>query len=54
MAPVMINAHFHPQATAMKGTVSGATMAPMLVPELKIPVAKDLSFLGKYDLTRLF
>ena len=46
---MMMKAVSHPQFVLIQGTVSGARMAPTLVPELKIPVAKDLSFLGKYS-----
>src|SRR5947207_11081429 len=49
--PVMTKAHCQPQAFTMKGTVKGAVMAPMFVPELKIPVAKALSFLGNHSAT---
>ncbi len=44
--PAKINAHCHPREKAIKGTIAGATIAPALVPELKILVAKALSFLG--------
>src|SRR6478735_9611754 len=37
----------------MKGTVNGATIAPMLEPELKIPVARALSFFGNHSATVL-
>ena len=37
----------------MKGTERGATMAPKLVPELKIPVAKARSFLGNHSAVAL-
>ncbi len=46
---IMINAASHPQFILIQGTVSGASMAPTFVPELKMPVAKDRSFLGKYS-----
>src|SRR5690349_7082433 len=49
--PVMTNAHCQPHALTMNGTVKGAVMAPMFVPELKIPVAKALSFLGNHSAT---
>lgn len=48
---VIINAHFHPQATTINGTDNGAMMAPMFVPELKIPVAKARSFFGNHSAT---
>src|SRR5688572_28378680 len=51
MEPVMINAHFHPQATVIYGTVNGASTAPIFVPELKIRVAKARSFLGNHSAT---
>ena len=53
MAPIIINAVCHPQCNAIQGTVSGASIAPTLAPELKIPVANDLSFLGKYSAVAL-
>ena len=53
MAPTSIKAVCHPQFTAIHGTVNGAKMAPTFDPELKIPVAKDLSFLGKYSAVAL-
>ena len=37
----------------MKGTVSGAIIAPMLVPELKRPVASARSFRGNHSATVL-
>ncbi|MNX77047.1 hypothetical protein D3C86_1085700 [compost metagenome] len=51
MAPVMINAHCQPQVSAIKGTDIGATMAPILLPELNIPVARARSFLGNHSAT---
>ena len=53
MTPIMMNAQVQPQFTCIQGTVSGASIAPTLVPELKMPVAKDLSFLGKYSAVAL-
>src|SRR5688572_12532735 len=44
VAPVSIKAHRQPIDSAITGTVSGARIAPTLVPELKIPVANALSF----------
>ena len=38
---------------ARRGMVAGATRAPMDAPELKIEVAKALSFLGKYSAVTL-
>src|SRR5687768_7981678 len=51
--PVKINAHCQPHFSAMKGTVSGAMIAPILDPELKIPVAKALSFFGNHSAVAL-
>src|SRR5688572_6728750 len=50
---MIINAASQPQFTRIHGTVSGASIAPTFVPELKIPVANDLSFLGKYSAVAL-
>src|SRR6185369_170133 len=49
MPPIIINAASQPQWILIQGTVSGARIAPTLAPELNIPVANDLSFLGKYS-----
>src|SRR5689334_6555691 len=49
----MINAASHPQCTLIQGTVRGARIAPTLEPELKIPVANERSFLGKYSAVAL-
>ena len=49
MAPVMMKAHCQPKLAAMNGTVSGATMAPIFVPELKIPFANSISFFGYHS-----
>ncbi len=51
--PVITKAHRQPQVTAIKGTVKGAIMAPMFAPELNIPVASALSFLGNHSATVL-
>src|SRR5687767_6096944 len=51
--PVKINAHCQPHFSAIKGTVSGAMIAPILVPELKMPVAKALSFFGNHSAVAL-
>src|SRR6476469_707669 len=51
--PVIIKAHCQPQLSAMNGTESGAAIAPMLEPELKMPVANALSFLGNHSATVL-
>lgn len=37
----------------MKGTLSGTTIAPMFAPELKMPVASTLSFLGNHSAVAL-
>jgi hypothetical protein len=34
----------HPQCSAIQGTDKGASTAPILAPELNIPVENDLSF----------
>src|SRR4029079_13629597 len=49
IAPVMIKAQRQPYCMAINGTVSGAMIAPMFVPELKIPVANALSRLGNHS-----
>ena len=46
---MMINANSQPHSFAIHGTLKGANTAPTFAPELKIPVAKDRSFLGKYS-----
>ena len=53
MAPIIKNVNSHPQCEAIHGTVSGASKAPIFEPELKIPVAKERSFLGKYSAVAL-
>jgi hypothetical protein len=50
---MMINAQSQPQFNLIQGTVSGASIAPTFAPELKIPVANDLSFFGKYSAVAL-
>src|SRR5258705_9869618 len=52
-APVSKNAQRHPRCRAIQGTMNGVTMAPMLVPALKIPVARARSFLGNHSATHL-
>src|SRR5690625_4886546 len=42
-----------PSSITNKGRTSGMIVAPTLVPELKIPVAKALSFLGNHSATVL-
>jgi hypothetical protein len=49
MAPIIIKAASQPRCWAIQGTERGANTAPILAPELKMPVEKDLSFLGKYS-----
>ncbi len=39
--------------SASQGTTSGATIAPTLVPALKMPVAKARSFFGNHSATDL-
>jgi hypothetical protein len=51
IAPVMINAACQFQVTTMAGIARGATIAPTLVPELNIPVARALSFFGNHSAT---
>src|SRR5689334_25116202 len=53
IAPVIKNALLHPYFCAMKGTVSGATIAPIFDPELKIPVASARSLFGNHSATVL-
>lgn len=53
MAPTIRNASSQPHCLAMKGTERGARIAPTLEPELKIPVAKERSRLGKYSAVAL-
>src|SRR5258708_28463643 len=52
-APVRRKAERQPQCSAIHGTTSGVTMAPALVPALKIPVARARSFLGNHSATHL-
>ena len=53
-APVIINAACQPHNATMAGIASGATMAPTFVPELNIPMASALSFLGNHSAIALF
>ena len=53
MAPVRTNAHRLPRWIAIHGTMSGAMIAPMLVPELKMPVARARSDFGNHSATVL-
>src|SRR5258705_8963315 len=52
-APVKRKVERQPQREAIHGARSGVTMAPMLVPALKMPVAKARSFLGNHSATDL-
>src|SRR5260370_18482347 len=52
-APVKRKVERQPQREAIHGAMSGVTMAPMLVPALKMPVAKARSFLGNHSATDL-
>ncbi len=51
--PVMIKAHFQPQFSASGGMMKGTAIAPILEPELKIPVANALSFFGNHSAVAL-
>ena len=48
-----MNAQYQPYASVIHGTMSGATTAPMLVPELKMPVANARSRFGNHSATIL-
>ena len=50
---MMMKAACQPHSSAITGTVIGARMAPILAPELKMPVAKERSFFGKYSAVAL-
>src|SRR5260221_12383556 len=52
-APVKRKVERQPQSEAIHGARSGVTMAPTLVPALKMPVAKARSFLGNHSATLL-
>src|SRR5215467_918490 len=52
-APVAMKAHCQPYVTVIHGTTSGATTAPIFVPELKMPVASARSFFGNHSATAL-
>ena len=52
-APVAMNAHSHPQVSAIHGTVIGASTAPTLLPALKIPTASARSPFGNHSDTVL-
>ena len=47
--PVAMNAQRQPNCSVIHGTMSGARIAPILLPALKMPVAKDLSFCGNHS-----
>ena len=53
MSPVARNADCHPKRTVIQGTTSGAIVAPMFAPELKMPVASARSFFGNHSATVL-
>src|SRR5260370_13180324 len=48
-----MNAPRQPHRALIHGTTSGVSMAPKLVPALKIPVDKARSFLGNHSATAL-
>ena len=50
---MITNAQRHPQCRAIQGTINGVTIAPALVPALKIPVARARSFFGNHSATVL-
>src|SRR2546426_2543267 len=51
--PVTTNAQRQPQFSAIHGTMSGVRIAPVLVPALKMPVARARSSLGNHSPTLL-
>src|ERR1700674_1965235 len=51
--PVSRKAERQPQCEAIHGATSGVTIAPTLVPALKMPVASERSFLGNHSATHL-
>src|SRR5437667_12021123 len=51
--PVATNAQRQPQFSAIHGTMSGVRIAPVLVPALKMPVARARSSLGNHSPTLL-
>src|SRR5467141_1322328 len=51
--PVTTNAQRQPQVSAIHGTMSGVRIAPVLVPALKMPVARARSSLGNHSPTLL-
>ena len=48
-----MNAHSHPYASVMIGTISGVSSAPIFVPALKMPVANARSLRGNHSATVL-
>ena len=46
-------AYFHPRRYTRKPTAKGASVAPIFVPELKMPVAKARSLAGNHSATAL-
>ena len=50
---MITNAQYQPQCIVIHGTTSGVRRAPMLVPELKRPVANARSFLGNHSAVTL-
>src|SRR5436190_21907319 len=53
IAPVAMKAARQPHLEVIQKTTGGVTIAPMLVPELKIPVASARSFFGNHSATVL-
>src|SRR5712691_10749212 len=51
--PVTTNAQRQPQVSVIHGTMSGVRIAPVLVPALKMPVARARSSLGNHSPTLL-
>ncbi|MNR36303.1 hypothetical protein D3C85_1542040 [compost metagenome] len=51
--PITMNAASQPHIPAISGTQIGARIAPTFAPELKMPVAKERSFFGKYSAVAL-
>src|SRR5208282_4935725 len=52
-APMPTNAPRQPHRAFNHGTTTGASIAPKLVPALKMPVAKARSFFGNHSATAL-
>src|SRR6187397_1628406 len=53
MRPVSTKAQYQPYVYVIHGTANGVSSAPMLVPELKIPVASARSRFGNHSATVL-